>query len=247
MQESNLRSLIKAYHTRRYLPTVPPLHHRQELGGITNGQTYDPSILQSTISTGFLSQETAGDDIELDTEFINNYEKWLEDEVYSVPTSPELRLQDPMDSFGATPIPSPSLSDSPIHQLYRNEATQKFSQQQVRELYHNELEVEFNWLHWDHQDSWDAPPRFIRSYNTNPDDIDIEPEDEFEATIGDPLANIDWTSLNEEDLQERLLRVERQTIQRRLRKVDESDFKYLNAFEHLAIDNDEWDMPSSDD
>lgn len=244
MQESSLRSLIKAYHTRRYLPIIPPLHHRQVIGTVLGSQNHDPSNLPSALSSGLLSEENAGDDIELDAEFMNNYEQWLEDEVYSIPTSPELDARDPMDSLTIDPLVSPALSDSPIHQLYRSEETQKQLAKQVSDLYHNELQIEFNLRHWEHNDGWDVPPRFIRSYDVNPDDIDIHIDEDFdESAKGDPLANIDWTTLNEEDLRDRLLRVERQTIRRRLREVDESDFKCINAFEHLTIENDEWDLP----
>jgi hypothetical protein len=243
MQESNLRSLIKAYHTRQYLPTIPFIHQRQDIppSALAN-PIHDAAALSSTVTVGQLAEEQPSEDIELDAEFMNNYEQWLEDEVYSVPTSPEIPPTDAMDSLTPSPMASPALSDSPIHQLYRSEQTKAKLTQQVSDLYHNQLQIEFNLHHWQRSgDGWDAPQRFLHSYTINPDEIDID--EDIDLTKGDPLANIDWTTLSEEDLQERLFKVERQTIQRRLRTVDESDYKLLNSMDHLAIENDEWDLP----
>ncbi|KAG2183116.1 hypothetical protein INT44_006097 [Umbelopsis vinacea] len=240
VQESNLRSLIKAYHTRRYLPTIPSIHQRQDIppSALTN-QMHDASALSSTVTVGLLADEQPSDDIELDAEFMNNYEQWLEDEVYSVPTSPELP---PTDAFGSLtpPMVSPALSDSPIHQFYRSEQNKAKLTQEVSDFYHNQLQIEFNLHHWKPSgDGWDAPQRFLHSYAINPDEIDVD--EDIDLTKGDPLANIDWSTLSEEDLQERLYKVERQTIQRRLRTDDESDYKLLNTMDHLTIENDDWD------
>lgn len=243
MQESNLRSLIKAYHTRRYLPTIPPIHQRQDIPpSVLTNQIHDSAAQSSTMTVGLLAEEQPSEDIELDAEFMNNYELWLEDEVYSVTTSPELPPTDALDSLSPYPMASPALSDSPIHQLYQSEHNKAKMAQQVSDFYHNQLQIEFNIHHWQQSgDGWDAPPRILHSYEINPDEIDID--EDIDLTKGDPLANIDWTTLSEEDLQERLFKVEQQTILRRLRTDDESDHKFLNSMDHLSISNDEWDLP----
>jgi len=145
-----------------------------------------------------------------------------------------------MDDISSDPLVSPALSDSPIHQFYQIEERKKAAEK-VSKFYHSALHLEFNLRSWETNNGWDAPARFIRSYDSNPDDID--PDENLEDSRHDPLSDIDWTNLNEEDLQERLLKIERQTIQRRLRQVDESDFKVLNAFEDLMMNDDEWSAP----
>ncbi|KAH8550496.1 hypothetical protein BGW37DRAFT_427392, partial [Umbelopsis sp. PMI_123] len=189
-----------------------------------------------------LSEDRSSEDIELDADFMNNYEQWLEDEVYSLPSSPELPATEAMGSLAPSPMASPALSDSPIHQLYRREENKAMAAHQVSELYHNQLQIEFNIQNWQAPgDGWDAPQPFLHSYEINPDEIDND--EDTDQPKDDALSNIDWTSLSEEDLQERLFRVEQQTIKRRLQTDDESDFKRLNAFEQLTIENDEWDLP----
>ncbi|KAJ2957236.1 hypothetical protein NQZ79_g7034 [Umbelopsis isabellina] len=237
LQESNLRALIKAYHTRRYLPTIPPMQRRLESTNIVASHMYD--LAASATDSSFLISSPLDDneEIELDSAFMDNYEQWLEDEVYSIPSSPDISAT---GSFTNDYLVSPALSDSPIHQFYQDEERYAAARQ-INELYRSALDLEFNFDSTTKDNGWDAPVQFIRSYDPHPDDIHFD--DDLEDTVNDPLSDIDWTALKEEELQARLLRIERQTIQRRLRTDDENDHKVLNAFEDLAIDNDEWNAP----
>lgn len=77
MQENNTRILTLVYNGERYLPSLLPLHDEvnTDHGSIPTGpglggfNQYDMNI-------------TSDDDVDLEPEFIENYQSWLENEVY---------------------------------------------------------------------------------------------------------------------------------------------------------------------
>lgn len=211
------------------------MQRRLEGSNIVGNHMYDPA--SSATESSFLISSPLDDteEVELDSAFMDNYEQWLEDEVYSVPSSPDVSAT---ESFTNDFLVSPALSDSPIHQFYQDEERYEAARQ-INELYRSALDLEFNFDSTTKDNGWDTPVQFIRSYDPHPDDNHFD--DDFEDSVNDPLSDIDWTALKEEELQARLLRIERQTIQRRLRTDDENDHKVLNAFDDLTIDNDQWD------
>lgn len=104
-------------------------------------------------------------------------------------------------------------------------------------------------------DGWDAPtpvtnssgvilhPISINGWNNNGDDDDEEEDSDEETSQkqdDDPLRNIDWNTLTEEELLERMNKIEEQSSQRWL-TIDINDPAYckvLNAIEGLYVDSD---------
>ncbi|KAI8138566.1 hypothetical protein BJV82DRAFT_630395 [Fennellomyces sp. T-0311] len=79
VQETNLRMLIRIYHGQRYIPAMlPPQDEPSGLDHFTN------SINDTIISLGSSILGDAEDDTHtsLDQEFMDNYEEWLENNVY---------------------------------------------------------------------------------------------------------------------------------------------------------------------
>jgi hypothetical protein len=92
MQENNIRILTGIYNGERYLPSLLPLHDEINTAngcipigpGLNGFIRYDMDILR----------DNDLEDFDLDPQFIDNYEKWLEAEVYSVADDDDTEEED---------------------------------------------------------------------------------------------------------------------------------------------------------
>ncbi|KAG0187344.1 Factor arrest protein 11 [Apophysomyces sp. BC1034] len=244
MEEINLRMLIKMYHGEKYIPSMLPV--QDDFSNIENG-IYPANRDMGGQHNGI--SETL-EDVELDPDFMHNYQHWLENEVYnsiqqdedeedetrgSVHDFPEVGTPVP-----SSPIASADLLTKEINNLYREELQKEFKMKEA------ELIIE---------GGWDAPTLPVtstgkivdskwRGYEDNDDDYDFvddeDDEEEEEEEDDDPLKNINWQTLSEDELNERLTKVEERTVQRWL-SVDINDpqhLKVLNAVEGLDLETE---------
>ncbi|KAI9491454.1 hypothetical protein BDB00DRAFT_833075 [Zychaea mexicana] len=82
VQETNLRMLIRIYHGQRYIPALLP--QQDEPSGLDNLTNSSHDSTTSLLDKSLLDDIGTEDmDISLDAEFTENYEEWLESNVYS--------------------------------------------------------------------------------------------------------------------------------------------------------------------
>ncbi|KAL0075938.1 hypothetical protein J3Q64DRAFT_1773403 [Phycomyces blakesleeanus] len=120
-QEINLRILIRMYNGQHYMPSMLP-------------QTDDTDTLSISMrqSIPFITEDMK-DNIELDPEFMENYEKWLYAEVYD--SEDDTEVPEIKQSDVDTPLPSPILSAQTMPDTLAME---------IQRLYLEELNQEFN-------------------------------------------------------------------------------------------------------
>ncbi|CAO3590469.1 unnamed protein product [Absidia cylindrospora] len=136
--------------------------------------------------------------------------------------------------------------------------------QEINKLYHEELDREFN-MAVETQNAtisataggWDTPieptnvtgerlhSKNIEAFGFGDDEGDDSNEDNTDQSwLADPLRDVDWTNLSEDELAKRLAIVEEKTVQRWM-DVDIDDSRYikvLNTFENIEDDpmNEIW-------
>ncbi|KAI9015790.1 hypothetical protein CLU79DRAFT_837903 [Phycomyces nitens] len=119
-QEINLRILIRMYNGEHYMPSMLP-------------QPDDIDIPRFSMDKLIpFTTDDMKDNIELDPEFMENYEKWLHDEVYESEDDIEPPETNPLDVD--TPLPSPVMS---AHKLPDTLAME------IQKIYLEELNQEF--------------------------------------------------------------------------------------------------------
>ncbi|KAF7727735.1 Factor arrest protein 11 [Apophysomyces ossiformis] len=240
MEEINLRMLIKLYHGEKYIPSMLPV--QDDFSNVENGN-YPSSYMMNGQQDVFETFE----DIELDPEFMKNYKPWLENGVFKECEEDE-EEEDAMvengDSFPevGTPIPS-----SPVQKA---DTSAENLAKEINDLYLEEFHKEFKPKA--SEEGWDAPilpvtstglpmnPRWNRFGESDGDYMDEDDDDDYEAEDDDPLKNINWETLSEDELNDRLTKVEERTVQRWL-SVDIDDpqhLKVLNAIEGLDLVSD---------
>lgn len=229
MEEINLRILIRLYHGQRYIHKLLPDDDSKHNDYLGEGGPFSASLVLDKDSL---------EDITLDESFKTDYRSWLEKEVYSKNDDDDEQTPVLTDWSIGTPIPTTEPSGiSPA-----------LLAQEINKLYHEELEREFK-LSKEITSGWDAPiePTNImgeRVKSEDDDDEEDEDKDEKGPNPADPLENVDWSNLSEEELAKRLAMVEENTV-RRWMNVDINDPQYikvLNTFENVGDDpmNDVW-------
>ncbi|KAI9274678.1 hypothetical protein BDA99DRAFT_498220 [Phascolomyces articulosus] len=155
IQETNLRMLIRIYHGQRYIHgMLPEQDEPSGLDGLNNTiqNTASSSILDSNFSILDGISNIKDSDIDLDPEFVENYEEWLQKNVYDS-DSPEddndnndyytyyssdnAQKDNPVTP--GTPIPSspivaPYMDEPPthnIHNFYKQGLEEVFSTDQM--------------------------------------------------------------------------------------------------------------------
>ncbi|RCI04110.1 Factor arrest protein 11 [Rhizopus stolonifer] len=255
-KEINLRMLTRLYNGHRYMPSILP--SMDDMVGPESTLFYITENDHSENSSGKLPDYGLNstlllDGIELDVDFKRNYREWLEKDVYSTEEEDEeddeeeLCTDTTQNWTIGTPIPDtmpvPLSADDltkEINKLYLEELQHEFEEKAKRQK-ETEMVQEV-------EDGWDKPIDFNHNAwgNTavNPNENDEE-ADEVEPEV-DPLGNIHWDSLTEEDLKRRLTLVEEKTVQRWL-NVDMNDPRYLkvlNTFEGegdlIPVDDEGW-------
>ncbi|KAI8368202.1 uncharacterized protein BYT42DRAFT_585707 [Radiomyces spectabilis] len=232
-QEINLRMLIKIYNGQRYLPSMLPQYDEPDSGFSSAEELF-------TNNADYILQES-----DLDEGFMRNYEQWLEDEVYSTTTD-----DDPDQHPGiGTPIPStpvdylsPEMLAKEINKLYEEELQKEFPKVEpvVTEETGNGWDQPICLAPKEGDDFDDKKKNRLRHYfgigdpanefeDIDADEEDIRPDD-------DPLNNIDWETLTEEELTRRLTKVEERTTQRWL-NIDINDPQYIKVLFDVS-DND---------
>ncbi|ORX48207.1 hypothetical protein DM01DRAFT_1309695 [Hesseltinella vesiculosa] len=237
MEEINLRLLIRLYHGQTYLPQQLPAddsifmtttNGTNEINGLVNDLGAAKLSLHDDLLAGF-------DD--LDTDFKENYQTWLDHEVYSQPeddydsasTNADQQQLDAIDGWIATPVPgSPVQSPS----ASRRSSIDTFTlTEDINRLYQEELHREFHAKVAG--DGWDTPAVPVTPAG------DILEEEETAIHLN-PLSNIDWTNMSEQELTERLRVVEEKTM-RRWMNVDLDDPSYHKVISPVCEDSTAWD------
>lgn len=260
MKEVNLRLLSRLYNGQRYLTDILP--KMDEVYGPDSTLFY-PN--KNTTNNNYEQQEQQQkrhlpeynlnavmvDDVDLDPNFKEGYRDWLENTIYSttddedddeLESNPEhtWSIGTPLPDIIPTPITADDLARE-INKLYIEELQREFIEKQQK------LEVKE-----EETDGWDKPTIVKNPWgdidfeNTGEkeigfDDDDDDP-DEVELEVN-PLEGINWGSLTEEELTQRLNLVQEKTVQRWL-NVDMDDPRYLkvlNTFEgEILEDDDGW-------
>ncbi|KAI8339058.1 hypothetical protein BC941DRAFT_469236 [Chlamydoabsidia padenii] len=236
MEEINLRILIRLYHGQRYIDKLLPEDDSKH-GDYSNDV--------GPFSASLVLDRDIPEDITLDETFETDYRDWLEKEVYSKNDDND------DDDNGNNEDQSPTTDWSIGTPIPTTEHTSSISPtllaQEINKLYHEELNREFN-LSKETTSGWDAPIVLTnvlgeRLQVEDEDDEDDE-DDDKQMDPTDPLGNVDWNNLSEEELAKRLALVEENTV-RRWMSVDIDDPQYikvLNTFENVEEDpmNDVW-------
>lgn len=230
MKEVNLRMLIRIYNGQRYLPNILP--SMDEVSGPDNTLFYSKGNTEKTLPEYTLNEPIVLDDIELDMDFKQNYQHWLEKDVYSSEdeddVSKDWSIGTPIPS--TQPISAEQLADE-INKLYIEELNKEFKEpEEAKEVI----------------DGWDQPIDTSRNAWGMPVEetkVDEEEDtDEVEPEFN-PLQGINWDSLTEDELKKRLSVVEEKTVQRWM-NVDMNDpayIKVLNTFEgDIEQDDEGW-------
>lgn len=260
MKEINLRMLTRLYNGQRYLPNILP--KMDETAGKDSTvfylNNYNLTEERKTQLPEYnLNYPVLVDDIELDLDFKNNYNNWLQTNVYSTDDSevdeeeedeeeeeeePNVKNNDnnwhigtPLPDALPVPVTAEELTKE-INKLYLEELEREFAQKQEKK---KQLEIV--------NDSWDQPAFSTGSWSSNDKkkkhitlDEDDEDADEVDPEV-DPLQGINWGSLTEEELKKRLTLVEEKTVKRWM-NVDMNDpsyMKVLNTFEGDVLEDDE--------
>ncbi|KAI9033867.1 hypothetical protein CLU79DRAFT_725928 [Phycomyces nitens] len=240
-QEKHLRVLVQLYHGQRYLPEMlPPADdHTNTEGGIFSlarrGNREDYSL------DGPMSMT----EVELAPDFEETCYRWVQEELES---TDEIEV-DTRDAWAiGTPVPSknepisPRLLAAEINKLYREELEQEFKVEAPVVV----------------EDGWDAPAlvgptitsttaKIKAKYAGNThDDYENDSDSDEEVQDDDPLGDINWETLTEKDLVDRLTKVEENTSRRWL-NIDINDpsyLKVLNTFEGESLEepipDDDW-------
>ncbi|KAL0077060.1 hypothetical protein F4703DRAFT_1707498, partial [Phycomyces blakesleeanus] len=171
-------------------------------------------------------------EVDLAPDFKETCYRWVEEELES---TDEIET-DNRDAWAiGTPIPSPNEPISP-----------RLLAAEINKLYHEELEQEFKVeAPVVVEDGWDAPAlvpptttataaKIKAKYAGNGhDDYENDSDSDEEVQDDDPLGDINWETLTEKDLVDRLTKVEENTSRRWL-NIDINDpsyLKVLNTFE----------------
>lgn len=131
MQERDMRILTQIYNGRNYQPSLMPMSDE------TDSDTTNLHFIRS-ISSSNVSEES---DITLEKEFIENYETWLEDEVYKFEETDEVTSRvygidtpapmTPCPEFGETGGPSTLFSHEQLtcemNKLYVEQFNEEFN------------------------------------------------------------------------------------------------------------------------
>lgn len=231
MEEINLRMLIRLYHGQRYIHKLLPEDDSRHDDYLDDGGPFSASLVLDKDIT---------DDITLNESFKTDYHSWLEKEVYS--------KTDDDDDDDDHPPPSTDWSiGTPIPSAENSGISPSVLAQEINKLYHEELAREFSLAKEKAGSGWDAPiePTNIMGERIQNEDDDGD-EDGAAMTLDptDPLGNVDWSNLSEEELAARLVLVEENTV-RRWMSVDINDPQYikvLNTFENVEDSpvNDAW-------
>ncbi|KAI7889509.1 uncharacterized protein EV154DRAFT_514478 [Mucor mucedo] len=264
MKEVNLRLISRLYNGQRYLPDILP--KMDEVYGPdstlfypnknTTNNNYEQQQQQQQQQKRHLPEYNLNavivDDVDLDPNFKEDYRNWLENTIYSTTddedddeseSNPEhtWSIGTPLPDIIPTPITADDLARE-INKLYMEELQREFIEKQQK------LEVKE-----DETDGWDKPTIVKNPWgdidfeNTGetktkevPFDDDDDDPDEIEPEV-DPLQGINWGSLTEEELTQRLNLVQEKTVQRWL-NVDMDDPRYLkvlNTFEGEVLEDDD--------
>ncbi|OBZ89007.1 Striatin-interacting protein 1 [Choanephora cucurbitarum] len=222
-KEISLRALTRLYIGQHYLPQLMP--------------TMDDTPSMYHESNG-LSEDCSSDLIELDPNFIRDYRDWLQSDVYQ--TEEEEQEEQEAHSLAGTPLPdampkpiSPDDLANEINKLYLEELEREFEkkkkQKEQEEMAHSDV------------DGWDQPVQVPVKQQQQ------EEEEEGDDVVEelDPLQDINWENLTEEDLKQRLTLVEEKTVQRWM-NVDMDDPRYLKVVNPLEteipLDEEGWPM-----
>ncbi|KAI8384054.1 hypothetical protein BD560DRAFT_345958 [Blakeslea trispora] len=216
-KEMNLRALTRFYMGQYYLPQLMPL--LDDMDGPEATLFHDHAY----------TLDTPPDHVELDPTFHQDYRDWLESDVYSVSD------QRSETEWVGTPLPDSTPAPISPEDLAN----------EINKLYLEELEREFEKKEKQEQpvvDGWDQP---IQTPTTNVRQQSDDEDDEEEEVQLDPLEDINWENLTEEDLKARLTLVEKKTVQRWM-NVDMEDPRYLKVVNPLEteipLDEEGWPM-----
>lgn len=260
MKEINLRLLSRLYNGQRYLPDILP--KMDEVFGpdstlffSNNYKTNTTDEQKRHLPDYNLNEPLVVDDADLDPNFKNDYRSWLENNIYSATddededdvegsTENTSSIGTPLPDIIPTPITADDLARE-INKLYLEELQREFIEKQQKLIEKEEK---------DETDGWDKPIivknpwgdiDFENTGETKAKEVPFDDDDEgddIEPEV-DPLQGINWGSLTEEELTQRLTLVQEKTVQRWL-NVDMDDPRYLkvlNTFEgEVLVDDDGW-------
>ncbi|CAO3631344.1 unnamed protein product [Cunninghamella echinulata] len=259
MEEINLRILIRLYHGQKYLPKLLPDDDSTLYDSINKHAPFSASLILD--KNYDMENELMNENFSLDDDFKKDYQKWLEQEVYSKKINEsddddddsDKLLHDNYQNNGtpATPIPA-----SPICQAVDSSYSPELLAQEINKLYQEELNREFNSSTTSNNytietNGWDTPiiqrnpmgEKLINGYddgggdNEDDNDSDEDANNNKFSIMKDPLGNIDWETISTEEFTERLNIVEERTV-RRWMNVDINDPRYLKVLDTFEDENE---------
>ncbi|KAI8640694.1 hypothetical protein BD408DRAFT_483929 [Parasitella parasitica] len=250
-EEQNLRILTQIYNGERYMPSFLPAHDEVSTSGgpgFNGFQDYD------------LDQSLDYNSIELDADFFNHYNAWLETEVLNADQEEE---QEPTQLFGCdTPIPS-----SPYPSNHDNE--QQFTPEEltfeINKLYIQELNAEFRPAmpltitpthNKKREETWKSPPKpknltpLFRYDGTQNSRTYLRPLS-LEEPAEEEQRNEDWQLQTQDEIVSRLFYVQEKAAEKWLSFDDKHDssnyhFKLFEVFDQELYSSSECNTSSDD-
>lgn len=258
MEEQHLRILVRIYNGERYLSSFLPPH--DEVYTDTNSTPSGPGF------NGFqhyaLDASIDYDCIDLEPEFISNYNAWLEAEVFSADDEQEgddKELSSVRPHLGSdTPIPStPYPTDNNDHHFTPEELTFE-----INKLYVQELNAEFKPATPLTAHSHDAK-KSDQAWDSPPTPKKLTPLFRYDGNercmtyLRPSLAQQDkeqrdeqWQIQTQDELISRLISIEEKAAEKWLATAANNDmyhFQLFDLFEHELYSSSECNTLSSDD